>query len=194
LNKTAVVLGNGKSLLSIPDGLLDTYESFGTNYIHLSGIQPTYFVCVDTIILTQHPTLIYNTVKNAKKTFLNNIHVNDANQHTRMLYKLPNVTLIGKDTDAFSECMYMSGYSAVYVALKMAYYEGFKRVLLYGVDHDRDWNHFATNYPPGVKTTELRRDIIWWHLRYANEVYKKDGRQIINYSAPSDLDKFFERV
>ncbi len=177
----------------MPRELLTTYESFGTNYIHLAGIQPTYFVCVDTIILTKHPTEIYQTAKRAKKFFVSAYHKNDTAIDTRKLYELPNVVLVDKDTDAFSKCDYMSGYSAVYVALKMAFYEGFKRVLLFGVDHDREWQHFTNAYPPGVETTEVRRDVIWRHLRYANEVYNAHGCEIINYSKPSDLDKFFKR-
>jgi hypothetical protein len=186
-------MGNGKSLLDIPTGLLDTYESFGVNHIHLSGIQPTYYVCVDTIILTQHPKDIYNTVAKSKIAFLNSNHADDTNPDTARLYGLPNVRLVERDNASFKECRYMSGYSAVYVALKMAYYEGFRRVLLYGVDHDRGWKHFTEKYPPGVETNEIRMDVIWWHLRYANEVYQKDGREIINYSYPSVLDKFFKR-
>jgi hypothetical protein len=76
----------------------------------------------------------------------------------------------------------------------MAYYEGFKRVFLYGVDHSRGWEHFTQNYPGGVETTEMRLDMMWWHYRYANQVYKADGRQIINCSAASRLDEIFERV
>ncbi len=178
----------------MPKDLLDIYESFGTNYIHLAKIQPVYFVCVDSIILTQHPSEIYDTARRAKKFFVNALHKNDSNPTTRKLYELPNVNLIEKDTNAFSKCDYMSGYSAVYVALKMAYYEGFKMVLLWGVDHDREWKHFTDHYPPGVETTEVRRDVILRHLKYANDVYKADNRKIINCSARSELDQFIERL
>jgi hypothetical protein len=169
------------------------YETFGVNYVGLLK-QPTYYVCIDSTILTQHADVIYDTAKNAKKAFLNHMYEDCVLDNTAKLYALPNYVPVDNDRDAFKDCHFMSGYTAVYVALKMAYYEGYERVYLYGVDHSQEWYHFTDNYPPGIVTTEIRRDVMWWHYRYANEVYKKAGRVIYNCSELSPLDKIFERA
>jgi len=101
--------------------------------------------------------------------------------------------LVEKDDNAFKFERVMSGYTGVYVALKMAYYIGFDTVLVFGVDHNAGWEHCADNYPKGVPSTESKKAEMRWHFAYANDVYRSSGRRILNFSLPSKLDRIFDR-
>jgi hypothetical protein len=191
--QTAIVLGNGESLNAMPRKLLSKYDSFGANHIYLCGIQPTYYVVVDTTSLTTYAAQIKPTATRAKVTFLSSLYANDPNPSTRELFALPNACLFSKDQAAFSGERYVSGHTVVYVALKMAYYLGYNTALLFGVDHDPSWKHCADNYPPGVTTTQEKKQEMRWHLEYANRVYREAGRRILNLSRPSELDSIIAR-
>jgi len=191
--QTALVMGNGESLNSIPRPLLDRFESFGTNHIYLCGIQPTYYVCVDSRVLTEHASAIYNVASRAKLAFLSSLFSENDQPATKSLYSLPNVCLFSKDESAFREERFLSGSTGVYVALKMAYYLGFDTALLFGVDHDEGWKHCADDYPPGVTTSESKKEQMRWHLQYASEVFRSSRRRILNFSLPSQLDSFYDR-
>jgi len=190
MSKIAVVMGNGKSLLDMP---AHPHDTFGTNYIKLAGIQPTYYVCVDSRILLSDAEEIYETAKNAKIAFLSDRHGNE-NENTKKLYALPNVQLVHKDKKEFAESVTMTGGTATYVALKMAFYLGYDTVYLYGVDHNVEWDHFSDSYPrEAPRALGARMNNMLAHYKLANDVYKKHGRRIINFSKPSELDKIFDR-
>lgn len=98
------------------------------------------------------------------------------------------------------------GYTVTYAALQIAYFMGFKEVVLLGVDHrfvtegepnalhistGPDQNHFDPNYfGPGVR----------WHLpdltnstlayRLADIFYRADGRRILDATVNGALDVF----
>lgn len=136
IGETAIVMGNGESLNEIPQTLLSMYESFGVNHVYLCGITPTYYVSVDTHVLTEYASQIYSTAAKAKIAFLSSIHAKSENPLVQQLYALPHVCLFSKDTAAFKREIWVSGHTSVYVAIKMAYYLGFSSILLFGVDHD----------------------------------------------------------
>lgn len=184
--KECLILANGKSLLEVPESMLNTYPSFGMNYCLY---QPNFYVCVDHDVLTEHWQDIYDFAKNADFAFF---PVKE--KGTSPLYDLPQACLIKKDTSAFREERFFSGMTVTYVALKMAYYLGFETVHLYGVDHSPAWDHYRSDYPPA---SDPRRDALMaemeFHYRLAQKVYNLDGRRIINHSYPSKLDAIFER-
>lgn len=174
-----MVLGNGKSLL---DAHLLDIPSFGCNYIG-KIYQPTYFVCIDSIALV-HDDLIYPTAKNAEIAFLRDFNSQDPKPHP--LYDLPNVSLVTRKSYVFKGESTATGGTTTYLMLKIAYYMGFTRVYLYGVDHTTE--HFSTDWISGVKP-DLDGRIK--HYKLAMEMYRKDGREIINRSAPSVLNTIF---
>jgi len=186
IQSECLVLGNGKSLMDVPDFMLKTYPSFGVNYCLY---QPNFYVCVDHDILVNHQDEIYDFAKNSDFAFLaaKEKGIGD-------LYELPNVRLLTKDTKAFKAERYFSGMTVVYVALKMAFYLGFETVHLWGVDHSPTWDHYRSDYPAGdVARRGGLMEEMQYHYQLAADVYEKAGRRILNHSHPSALDDIFPR-
>lgn len=183
--KTALVLGNGRSLLDLPREWLDKYPSYGCNYIGLSGIQPTYFVCADHRNV-ENFDLIKDTAMNAKVAYFGQA----LPKKDTPAYWLPNARPLYKDTDAFWREENYGGGTVLYPMLKLAYYEGFDNVLLWGTDFDPEWKHFVDDYPaPG--NLDRKMDGIMHHMKVAKFTYELVGKRIINFSYPSVLE--FER-
>jgi hypothetical protein len=101
------------------------------------------------------------------------------------------------------------GATVTYVAMQLAYYLGFKQVILIGVDHNfttqgtpnstvvstgDDPNHFNPGYfgkgfrwqLPDLETSEIG-------YRMARDAYKKDGREILDATVDGKL-KIFPKV
>lgn len=185
--KECLILGNGKSLLELPESMLNTYPSFGVNYCLY---QPNFYVCIDHDILTNHYDDIYGFVVNAVFAFLP-----AKEKGTSPLYDLPRVCTVKKDTHNFKAERFFSGMTVTYVCLKLAYYMGFETVHLYGVDHSPTWDHYRKDYPEGDMTN---RAALMAEMEYsyglAARVYNSAGKRIINHSYPSKLDAIFPRV
>ena len=183
--KPCLILGNGPSFNEMPAGVLESMPSFGMNYC---GFQPTFYVCIDDDILRNHVEEIYPIAAAAEISYLSGLH-----EGTSKLYELPYVRLVTKDTQSFRDEQYLSGFTATYVALKLAYYAGFGEVYLWGVDHSPDWKHYKGDYPAG-HTTAARMRVMEAHYRLAANIYARAGRTIINHSHPSKLDSIFRRA
>lgn len=190
--ETAIIIGNGDSLKSIPTELLNKYPSFGVNLIHMRSFQPTYFSCVGDKYLFNHAKDIYNVVADADIAFIGGQHLDKPIPELKELYSFDNIELIHRDTVTFPGEYQTMGGSATYVNLKIAYFMGFDTVMLVGCDHNPEWTHFYGNHlntpPPEWKFHDMT-----YHYFVASEVYKEAGRRIINLSSPSRLDEFFER-
>lgn len=185
--KTCLIMGNGLSLNDMPQELLLQMDSFGVNY---APFQPTYYVCVDHAILTEHHAKIYHLAAGAKTAFLAAKEYGSSN-----LYNLKNVMLVSKDDNHFREEHYFSGLTVCYVALKMAFHLGYDECHLWGIDHDDTWKHFRDDYPPGdVDRRDWRMSEMRYHFALAQKVYAAAGRRIINHSHPSKLDAIFPRA
>lgn len=184
--KECLILGNGKSLMEVPEFMLNTYPSFGVNYCLY---QPNFYVCVDNDILTNHYDEIWGFVLNSDFAFLP-----EKNKGSSLLYDIPQVCLVRKDTHHFKEERFFSGMTVTYVCLKLAFYMGFETVHLYGVDHSPTWDHYRADYPPAVNPQrESLMAEMEYHYKLAAKVYNQAGRRIINHSYPSKLDAIFER-
>jgi len=184
--RIALVLGCGRSLNDLPIDLLRQYPSYGCNYIGMSGIQPTYYVCVDYRTLQDYER-IEAVARNAETVYLGR-----ALPKSSPIYALPNAVLLSKDRQDFKEERSFAGGTVVYPMLKLAYYAGFDKVLLWGVDFDPDWAHFTTDYPYSGHP-DRKIDAMLFHLSLAASVYQKARKRIINFSLPSVLDNIFER-
>lgn len=191
--KSCLILGNGPSLNRLPLDVFASMPSFGMNFAKL---QPMYYVCVDTRVLTEHSAEIYDFARDAEIAYLSAKHAAEKKAHTvGDIYSLPNVELVFKDHGAFGAEQYMSGMTATYVCLKMAYYQGFNDVHLWGVDHSEDWSHYKPEYPGDQAATRRERmRLMEWHYTLAMNVYARAGRKILNHSDPSALDKIFRRA
>ena len=194
------ILGNGPSLNEHNAIDLEDEIVFGTNRIYLSGLTPTYYVSVNPLVLEQYWDDIaeIDTIKFLPK------HVEHGDNIKGEIIEI-DTTL---NSMAFSspEGAMWEGHTVTYVCLQLAYYMGFKEVILLGVDHDfgnvsepnveleahgADENHFHPDYfSDGAKwnAPDLPMSEIAYSL--ANGYYKKDGRRIINASAKTKLDVF----
>jgi hypothetical protein len=187
--KECLIVGNGASRNRLSDRALARVPSFGMNFCNF---QPTYFVCVDQHVLLEHVADLYDHAALADIAYLSVLQ-----RGTSKLYELPNVRLIEKDDRSFRAERFLSGLTASYVALKMAYYAGFELVHLWGVDHTAAWDHYREDYPRDsdhrVPSAEMRK-IMEWHYQLAANVYARAGRLILNHSDPSRLDMIFRRT
>jgi hypothetical protein len=109
------------------------------------------------------------------------------------LYAMPNVVLLGEGTLSLPGEKVMSGWTAAYVALKIAYHMGFATVLLVGVDHSAEWDHFTADYPHGDRMNSGRFAGQREHFALAETAFRAENRSIVNLSPPSQLDTIFRR-
>ena len=186
--KPCIILGNGPSLNDLPADVFASMPSFGCNYIDR---QPTYYVCVDRDILTNHVEEIRPLVAGARIAYLSGLIFDEFKGD---IFDLPYVKLVYKDTESFKDEEFMSGMTAAYVALKMAYYAGFDCIHLWGVDMDPAWTHYKPDYHQGGVTNAQRRAVMLTHYQLAANIYARAGRTIINHSHKSALDKIFRRA
>jgi len=186
--ETCVIIGNGPSLKTVPDELLRKYPSFGCNYINRLPFYPTYYTCIDSTVLCHNAGEIYNVAAMARHAFISSYIL--PNPLLDRLRSLPNHIPVGADTFVFDCEKYMSGNTAVYVALKIAFFMGFKRALLVGVDHTQSFEHFDPSYP---QAKNPNMEGMRYHFTLAQTIYSENGREIINLSPPSELDKIFTR-
>lgn len=196
--ETCLVIGNGPSLADVPLEFLNKYPSFGTNRIYLmQGFTPTYYVAVNEEIIKQS---------------MDEIKVLDA--HKFISDKFADqiegaIPLINSGQPQFSKDplkILYEGFSVTYVCLQLAYWMGFKNVLLVGVDHKYDSNgganvlmaapadnHFiADYYQPGEvwNNPDLVRSAKAFEL--AKEAFYKarPRRKIVNLTHDTGLDVF----
>lgn len=191
LGEICTIIGNGPSLNSVPLSFLNKYDTFGTNRGYLKYV-PDYYVAVNPLVITQYREEIValNTMKFIRWGFMKEIP--DA-------YPLKSMPL------GFSlnpKAGIYEGYTVTYVCMQLAYYIGYRKVLLVGVDHryvfegkpneerlleGPDPNHFDPNY---------YRDAIWNNpdLKRSEASYKMAKfafeDQIINLGPDSALDVF----
>ncbi len=186
--KPCIILGNGPSFNEMPRGLEDTMPTWGMNYC---GLNPTYYVCIDRDVLTNHAEEIRPLVAGARIAYLSGLV---DNFESIGIYNYPYVRLVYKDEESFKDEEFMSGFTSTYVALKMAYYAGFDEIHLWGVDMDPSWSHYRQDYHQGGVTNAQRRAVMLTHYQLAANIYARAGRKIVNHSRPSKLDAIFRRA
>lgn len=204
----AVILCNGPSLIKNDFSLLKDVYTFGLNKINLLpnefNFQPSAIVAVNPFVIEQN------------KDFYSSTHIPlflDAMGSKNIAKKRENICLIHScDFPYFSRDCSLSvfqGFTVTYVALQLAYYMGFTKVAIIGIDHNfhiegrpnaliksngNDKGHFDSNYFSGDQTwqlPDLKASEHYYNL--ANLCYEEGGRKIYNASVSSDL-KIFKKV
>lgn len=181
------ILGNGPSLNDIDLGSLDA-PTFGSNRIYLSGFTPEYHVTVNPLVLEQ---------------FGDEIRGLDCIKF-RAGYELDTSQPVAGFYKPFEQMW--EGHTVTYVALQIAYYMGFSKVVLLGVDHNYgkvtappnteqlftgdDGGHFSPEYFKGHRwhTPDLAASEMAY--RIARQVYEADGRRVVNSSTRTKLNVF----
>ncbi len=199
---TCIIIGNGPSLADCPRSLLQKYDTFGANRVFLldNGFTPKYYTVIDQYMI------------HTCAPFLGDYHPDE--MFIRRGFPIPGSNQIRCTVEnAFSldinEKVVMGG-TVTYANLQIAYYMGYSKVLLVGVDHEYkgvdhvqpgtvfladkpDVDHFTEDYftrgslyaAPELKGTEFSYQL-------AKEAFEADNRKIINLTPGSKL-KVFER-
>jgi hypothetical protein len=205
------ILGNGPSLSRMDLTRLRGEITFGLNRIYLLfdrlGFAPTYYVCVNELVLEQFAGDIGRL---PMPKFLNwdrrHLFAGEDPDTLFVRTRLGLGDTFGRDPVRSLS----SGGTVTYVALQLAYYMGFREVVLLGVDHDfidkgtpnrierrdqaADANHFHPDYFPKGSLWQLP-DLPRSELAYAlaREAFAREGRRIVDATAGGKCP-VFEKV
>ncbi len=201
------IIGNGPSLKKMDLAPLNDYYTFGLNKIHLllekTNLNASYHVAVNPLVIEQCSTKIerlncpsFISHRSGKRIIksLNHVYF--------IMTQGPYVpyTFQGNLLQSLHE-----GYTVTFVAMQIAFFMGFKRVFLIGVDHNfiangkvnekqylsgDDPNHFDPTYfsnkewhLPDLEASELS-----YHL--ARFFYSRDSRNIYDATLNGKLNIF----
>jgi hypothetical protein len=193
-----LVICNGPSLKKVPVDFLSQYISIGTNGIFMLPFQPSYYVAINELAIRQF-----------SKGIKEHIHCPRfiKQKYAQKLDALPLVSDYRGCTFSLEPDKWVyEGGTVTYVALQIAYYMGFKEILIVGLDHyyqavgnpneevimeTEDPNHFTTNYfqlgkkwnLPDLSSSEIS-------YREARRVFEADDRTITNLTEGTHEDIF----
>lgn len=199
------IIGNGPSLKSMQLELLNEYHTFGLNKIYLlferTGLSTDYHVCVNRFVLEQCrsefseltcPSFV--SYKHGRKIFGNNkkfFYLGDIHSKWTFFEDL---------TKGISQ-----GSTVTYVAMQIAFFMGFERVFLIGVDHNfdtrgtphkvevlkgDDHSHFDPSYFRGMKWQLPDLEGSEKAYRLARKSFEADNRSIIDATVGGKLTVF----
>ena len=203
---SCVVIGNGPSLKTMDLSWLRDKYTFGLNRIYLMfpelGFSTSYYVSVNRLVIEQCADEIAGLTMPKFIGWYWREFLKQSPDITYVRYKKDDTLDFSTDPGH----RIWEGATVTYVALQLAYYMGFQKVYLIGVDHhfntkgepntivvteDSDQDHFDPNYfGKGFR----------WHLpnldrseeayRIAKDYYKADGREILDATVNGKLDIF----
>lgn len=196
--ETCIVVGNGPSLKDVPIAFLKKYPSFGTNRIYLrNGFTPTYYCSVNPLVIEQSAAEINAISCRAK--FI-------AADYASLIPGSYGLVSTGAQLFSFNPAAYIyEGYTVTYVCMQLAFFMGFRTVLLVGVDHKfimngtpnaetvwegNDPNHFDESYFKGARwnNPDLERSAQAYAL--AEKAFRENKRRILNLTKDTALDVF----
>jgi hypothetical protein len=200
------IIGNGPSLNDTDLTLLRGERTFGLNRIYLLfpklGFSTTYFVCVNPLVIQQCASDIAAL---QMPKFIGWAGRSALKLDRRTMFVRPCLDKeIGFSLEP-TRCMY-EGATVTYVALQLAYYMGFKRVILIGVDHNfvttgephkevvsagDDPNHFSPQYfGKGFRWQLPDLDTSARAYEAAREAFAEDGREVLDATVGGKLEVF----
>jgi hypothetical protein len=190
--KRCYIIGNGPSINKIDLKKLKGEYTFALNRGYLLfpklGFDASFLVCINPLVIKQFSDEMQN---NRCLRFLNQSHADHFDRKDSN-----NIFINSCVTPGFSESpqeKMWEGATVTYIALQLAYYFGFKEVVLIGVDHNfktkgkahqevaaekTDVNHFDPNYfssgikwnLPDLKTSEVAYRLAKEHFESSNRV------------------------
>lgn len=185
--EVTIIVANGPSLNDVPRQFLDIYPTWGMNKIFmLDGFKPDYYVTVHENMLPFKEQILalgstmFVTDKIAKQ----------------FPGAMPIKSLSKRSFNTVPGAGLWEGWSVVYVCLQLAYWMGYKTVLLVGLDHDYSNGSFHPDYykdvDPKGDRIEHDQDLLLPAFIMARDAYKRDGRRIINLT-PNTKENVFEK-
>jgi len=200
------IIGNGPSLNKLDLSRLKNEYTFGLNRIYLLfpelGFTTTYFIALNQLVIEQCVDDIQN-LSIPKFLSWKSRNVIGFDTSTIFFRPMSSDVITFSKTPEFGLC---EGATVTYIAMQLAYYMGFQKVILIGVDHNfvtkgpahkaitsegPDPNHFHGNYfgkgfrwqLPDLETSERA-----YHL--ARKTYESDGREIVDATLNGKLQVF----
>ncbi len=205
LGQRCFIIGNGPSLKQMDLSPLQHEITFGLNRIYLLfpqiGFSTTFLVAINKFVMEQFGSELVN-VPSIK--FMNWYY------RTSMPVKKDTIFVRPGQKPRFSmnpvSQPVWEGATVTYVAMQLAYFMGFSKVILVGVDHSfctegdpnklitsegEDTNHFSPNYfgkgvhwqLPDLKTSEVA-------YKLAKQCFENDHRQILDATVNGKLEIF----
>jgi hypothetical protein len=200
------IIGNGPSLKDMNLSPLKRHHTFGLNKIYLMSergvdLNLSYLVSVNPLVIEQSAEVFEGI---DCETFLSYSAAHDQVRpfkHVNYVYtRGAPYTFRGDLNQRIHE-----GHTVTFVAMQIAYFMGFRRVFLVGVDHSfqaegdpnetqrmdsEDVNHFDPDYFRGNdwQLPDLKASELSYHL--ARFFYRRDGRQILDATVDGELDIF----
>lgn len=220
--ETVVVIGNGPSLNKTDLDLLAGRTTFGVNSIFLASDrlpEPlTYYVVEDQAVFRDNTAAIKDYEAGTKLFPTNYLHYysGESIPENTFFFRM-NTGFYGRKTGTYCHARFSGdasqrlycGQSVTALNLQLAYWMGFRRTILIGMDFsysipddaDRngdvivsrsdDPNHFHPGYfGPGKTWHDPKLDRVLINYRLARDVFRADEREIINATVGGHLELF----
>jgi 6-hydroxymethylpterin diphosphokinase MptE-like len=208
------IIGNGPSLAVEDLDKLRLETTFASNKIYLAFDQtvwrPSYYVVEDDHMIRQHHKIIGELtgfVKFVSDDWASVFHgKNNVIMYPRTLLDLNRFPRFSENASRYVFC----GYMVTYISLQLAYFMGFSRVYLLGVDFDYSLSHdgadtivhqpsdpsdhFTPEYfAPGEQRYAPQLSRAQRAMLCARDFYDANGRKILNATRGGKLE-VFERI
>ncbi|NLA48214.1 MAG: DUF115 domain-containing protein [Bacteroidales bacterium] len=199
------LIGNGPSLNKMDLKVLNDYYTIGLNKIFLlferTGLNIDYHVCVNRLVIEQ---CTKDFLKMDTPSFISYKNRNESFEKSNRIFFVGDVHSGWKFFEDITTGI-SQGSTVTFTAMQIAFYMGFSRVFLIGVDHSfadkgtphkavtmkgDDVNHFDPDYFKGMK----------WHLpdlegserayRLAKVHFEKHNRNIMDATVDGKLTVF----
>ena len=199
--ETCVIIGNGPSL-KLADIAQLQYKTFGSNGIYRLPFTPTYYSLVDKEMMDVCLPLPYYFTP--QELFIR--------AEARVLGNNPIYPIVAAGFSRNIDNFVIMGGTVTYVLFQLAYYMGFTTLLLLGIDHNYpkagemkpgsqfiagsvDPDHFKPldgqpYFEAGKKYNAPELERVTTSYNWANELFKLEGRRIINLTPNTKLDVF----
>lgn len=204
--ETCILIGNGPSLNHMDLSVLKNYRTIGLNKIHLiekRGIKLNldYLVAVNNLVVEQ----TYDKLKESNCTTFISDQGMRALKNKDISKLIPLFTRGPWTFETDLEKPINNGFTVTFVALQLAFYLGFKEVVLIGVDHNfvqkgkpnetqvlnsDDINHFDPDYFKGQKwmLADLEGSEVSFHM--AKYHFEHNGRSVVDATVNGKLNVF----
>ena len=209
------IIGNGPSLKLTDLSLLKNEFTFGMNRIYLMfaelGFSTTYYLSINSLVIEQCARDIVNLqiprfLSWRSREFIKNALPDDGDLPVDPPLSFLHTTYTGQKFAHDARDRLWEGATVTYVAMQLAFYMGFKQVILIGVDHNftttgkpnttiistgDDPDHFDKEYfgkgfrwqLPDLATSEIA-------YRKAQENYVSANREILDATVGGKLSIF----
>jgi hypothetical protein len=197
------IIGNGPSIGKMDLMNLNNFHLISLNKSHLLkeqfGLSFSYHVCVDDEILDQMlPIIESNSI--GCSSFISQRDLRKPLKDLPHINRLFTTELWSFYTDITMPISV--GYTVTFVALQLAYFMGFKRIFLLGIDHSwktayspnsliffegDDDNHFHPEYSKGGMWHSPDKEGNEASYSLAKHFYKNNGREIIDATVDGKL-------